>query len=73
MTIETSAVRAWAREQGLPVGDRGRVSPDLVAAYVAAHGEGVEHHDAPARQEHQPRPGIARTVKAKPRWDWQRI
>jgi hypothetical protein len=35
---DTATVRRWAREQGLPVGDRGRISPDLVAAYSAAHG-----------------------------------
>lgn len=70
MTIKTApaaaAVRAWARENGLAVGERGRLSPDLVDAYEAAH------RPAPARQEHQPKPGIGRTVKAKARWDWQR-
>ncbi|MCI2238702.1 hypothetical protein MN205_09360, partial [Kineococcus sp. TRM81007] len=30
-------VRAWAREQGLPVADRGRVSEQLVLDYLAAH------------------------------------
>lgn len=64
----TSEVRTWAREQGLPVGDRGRLSPDLVAAYSSAHGEGVERQDAPAHQ-HAPRPSISRTVKAKARWN----
>lgn len=29
-------IRAWARAAGLPVSDRGRISKDLVAAYVAA-------------------------------------
>ena len=32
-----SAVRAWAREQGYAVADRGRLSDELVTAYVAAH------------------------------------
>lgn len=32
-------VRAWAVEQGLPVGTRGRIAPDLYDAYTAAHAE----------------------------------
>ncbi len=32
-------VRAWAKEQGLPVGERGRIAPDLYDAYTAAHAE----------------------------------
>ena len=30
-------VRAWAREQGIKVSDRGRVPADLLARYQAAH------------------------------------
>ncbi len=30
-------VRAWAREQGLKVSERGRLSGEIVAAYEAAH------------------------------------
>jgi len=30
-------IRAWARDRGLPVGVRGRLSADLLAAYAAAH------------------------------------
>lgn len=33
----TAAVRAWAVAQGLPVSDRGRLRPEIVAAYEAAH------------------------------------
>lgn len=35
---DMAAVRQWAREQGFAVGDRGRLSPDLVRSYEAAHG-----------------------------------
>jgi hypothetical protein len=37
-TIDTTAVRTWAREQGYDVKDRGRVPADLVAKYQAATG-----------------------------------
>lgn len=37
---DTATVRQWAREQGFRVGDRGRLSPDVVAAFEAAHGAG---------------------------------
>lgn len=30
-------IRAWAREQGMEVSDRGRVREDVKAAYEAAH------------------------------------
>ena len=35
-TVDTVAVRAWARENGYDIKDRGRVSADLVAKYQAA-------------------------------------
>jgi nucleoid-associated protein Lsr2 len=34
---QTQAIRAWARENGLEVSDRGRISQDVQAAYSAAH------------------------------------
>lgn len=34
---EPSAIRAWARENGLEVSERGRLSDDLVRQYEAAH------------------------------------
>src|SRR5512135_2133866 len=34
---ELHAVRQWAREQGLQVSDRGRISEDILAKYDAAH------------------------------------
>jgi hypothetical protein len=33
----TAEVRAWARQQGLPVSDRGRLAPDIWTAWRAAH------------------------------------
>ena len=35
---ELRAIRQWAREQGLPVSDRGRIAADIVAKYDAAQG-----------------------------------
>lgn len=38
VTVPSSAavVRQWARDNGLPVGDRGRLSPELLTAYAAS-------------------------------------
>jgi hypothetical protein len=33
----SAEIRAWAREQGLPVPERGRIPADLAAKYEAAH------------------------------------
>ena len=33
---DAAAIRAWARSVGLPTTDRGRVHPDLRAAWIAA-------------------------------------
>jgi hypothetical protein len=37
-TVDTVAVRAWARENDFDIKDRGRVPADLVAKYQAAVG-----------------------------------
>jgi hypothetical protein len=37
--MDTVAVRAWARENGFDIKDRGRVPADLVAKYQAATGQ----------------------------------
>jgi Lsr2 len=37
-TIDTTAIRTWARAQGYDIKDRGRVPADLVAKYQAATG-----------------------------------
>lgn len=34
---KSTLVRAWAREQGIPVNERGAVSKDVAAKYDAAH------------------------------------
>ncbi|MCC5781694.1 hypothetical protein CRM73_01780 [Kocuria sp. CCUG 69068] len=36
-TGETAAIRAWAREQGRQVSDRGRIHQSIKDAYYAAH------------------------------------
>ncbi|WP_298332756.1 Lsr2 family protein [Haloactinopolyspora sp.] len=35
---DTTAIREWAREQGLKVSDRGRIPSDILAKYEAANG-----------------------------------
>jgi Lsr2 len=37
-TVDTMAVRAWARENGHDIKDRGRVPADLIVKYQAATG-----------------------------------
>ena len=39
----TREVRAWAREQGMTVSDRGRLRPDLLTAWHHAHTHQPEH------------------------------
>lgn len=39
--VDSKAVRAWAADNGIAVGARGRVHPEVVAKYLAAH-EGQE-------------------------------
>jgi hypothetical protein len=38
-SVDTVAVRAWAREKGYDIKDRGRVPADLVVKYQAANGQ----------------------------------
>lgn len=38
-TPRTADVRAWARENGITIADRGRLPRDVLDAYAAAHGE----------------------------------
>lgn len=70
-----SAVRAWARAQGLPVGDRGRLSPDLVDAYLAEQGAPAPAPNAPPAPAARPtseRWGTVSgtTVRARGPWNW---
>jgi Lsr2 len=34
---DRAAIRAWAREQGMSVSERGRISSDIIEKYQAAH------------------------------------
>ena len=43
-------VRAWAREQGMQVGDRGRLPAKLVAQYEAAHPQAAAQASPPAKK-----------------------
>lgn len=36
-TVDSRKVRAWAISQGIPVGKRGRIKPDVIARYDEAH------------------------------------
>ena len=36
---ETPKIRAWAKEKGLPVSDRGRIHQDIQDKYYAAHSD----------------------------------
>lgn len=62
VTASPSAVRAWAREQGMQVGTRGKFSPDLIKAYNAANGvKYVEGQHVPTVR-HSVKPAKGRTV-----------
>lgn len=36
-SVDRAAVRTWARDQGLKVSERGRISADVIGQYEAAH------------------------------------
>lgn len=36
-SLNTSAVREWAKDNGHQVNDRGRIPAEVLAAYIAAH------------------------------------
>lgn len=36
---EVQVIRDWARENGVPVGARGRLNPAVIEAYAEAHAE----------------------------------
>jgi hypothetical protein len=36
--VDTAAVRSWARDNGYQVSDRGRISSQIIDAYLAAQG-----------------------------------
>jgi hypothetical protein len=36
--VDARAIRAWAKSQGIEVGARGRIKPEIIARYNEAHG-----------------------------------
>jgi len=36
-STDSAAIRAWAKQQGVPVSERGRIPASVVAQYEAAH------------------------------------
>lgn len=48
-TPDTSAVRAWARENGYDVADRGRLPAEISDAYATAHRRGGATRTAPKK------------------------
>lgn len=45
---DAARIRAWAVEAGIPVGTRGRIHPDVVAQFEAAHTAPAAEVEAPA-------------------------
>lgn len=58
---DPKAVRTWAKANGVAVGDRGRIKPEVFAAYEAAQGEA----DAPV-VERKPESGATLTGNHAP-------
>ena len=67
--LSPTAIRAWAREQGIPVGDRGRLKAELVAQYRQAMGLQTTAPDATARPATAPAaaPGSGQILSQNPR------
>ncbi|WP_256374543.1 exonuclease domain-containing protein [Brachybacterium sp. HMSC06H03] len=67
--LSPTAIRAWAREQGIPVGDRGRLKAELVAQYRQAMGLQTTAPDTTARPETAPAaaPGSGQILSQNPR------
>jgi hypothetical protein len=60
---KSSDVRQWARQKGLEVGERGRLSPEVLAAYSAAHGGAKV---APAAKKPAAKKAAKKTAAKKP-------
>ncbi len=75
----TAQVRQWARSHGYAVGDRGRLSPNLVAAYLAdQRRSGSRPDDNDGRAAVPSAPGseaepARRVVRAKSPWNWPQL
>jgi hypothetical protein len=61
----SSDVRQWARQNGLEVGERGRLSPDVLEAYAKAHGGAVPVKAAAKRPAKNAAKKTARTTTAR--------
>lgn len=69
LDLSPTAIRAWAREQGIPVGDRGRLKAELVAQYRQAMGLENTAPDTTARPATAPaaEPGSGQILSPNPR------
>ena len=65
-TASTAAIRAWAQAEGLKVGDRGRLRPDVLEAYDAVSGSSAKATKTPAKTGSKHKPS-ANTSAPKPR------
>ena len=65
-TASTATIRAWAQAEGLKVGDRGRLRPDVLEAYGAANGSSVKATKPPAKAGSKHKPS-AKTATPKTR------
>lgn len=60
--VDAKAARAWAKAQGMAVGERGRLHPTVISAYVAANGAPVTLAKTP-EQKAAAKPVRTRTQK----------
>jgi len=68
--VDSSAVRAWAKENGAPVSGRGRIPDDVLAQYTSAQQATVAKPAAPEPGPAEPgpaEPGPAESVADKPK------
>lgn len=61
----TSVIRQWARDQGLAVGDRGRLAPEVLEAYRSGQADAVAA--PPAKPALAPSRSTGGTFQIKPR------
>lgn len=57
----TAVIRQWARDNGLPVGDRGRLSPQLLSAFASS---GTSKPKAATKSATKTKPKAATKAKA---------
>ena len=68
MTVaaSTSMIRQWARTQGMTVGDRGRLSPEVLAAHAAGQSPSQQPTVHPAAKTSTTKAGSGDTVVVRP-------